>query len=78
MKILKKIFGSSWRTGLLGFLCVLWGFWLAKILWVHGQTLYFNLVYVMSNPILFVLVGVGLMHARDNKVSSEDAGIKKD
>lgn len=75
-KFLHLIFGTSWRTGILGALSVLWGLWLAHILWVHGQTLYFNLVYVMSNPILFILVGLGLMHARDHKVSSEDAGIK--
>jgi hypothetical protein len=75
-KIVHSTFGASWRTGSLGFLAVLWGLWLAHVLWVPSQTVYFNLVYVMTNPILFILVGIGLMHARDNKVSSEQAGCK--
>lgn len=76
MKIVHSLFGASWRTSLLGFLAVLWGLWLAHLLWVHSQSLYFNLVYAMSNPILFIFVGTGLMHARDHKVSSEQAGLK--
>ncbi len=72
----KKILGPSWRTSLLGVLSILWGLWLAHVLWVHGQTVYFNLVYALNSPIIFILIGVGLCHARDHRVSSEQAGIK--
>lgn len=72
---MRKILGTSWRTSALGLVAILWGLWLAHIMWVPQQTVYFNLVYALGVPILFVLVGVGLMHARDHKVSSEEAGL---
>ena len=76
---MKNPLGTSWRTSITGWLAILWGAWLARVLWVHGQTIYFNLVYALGVPILFILVGIGLIHARDHKVSSEQAGaIKKD
>lgn len=63
----KKKLGRSWRTSAFGWLAVLWGLWLAHVLWVPSATIYFNLVYVMSPPVLFILVGVGLIHACDDK-----------
>jgi len=62
-----KMKKTSWRTTAFGILAIIWGLWLAHILWVHGQTIYFNLVYTMPQPTLFVIVGIGLIHARDHK-----------
>jgi len=66
-----KLKNKSWRTSLFGIAAIVWGVRLACTLYVSNQTLYFNLVYAWQVPTLFILVGIGLIHARDYKCKDE-------
>lgn len=76
-KVAQKTLGSSWRTSACGVASIAWGLWLAHVLYVPSQSLYFNLVYALPTAELFTFIGIGLLFARDNKVSSEQAGVKR-
>jgi hypothetical protein len=72
--LLKRLFGESWRTSLLGIVCILWGLRSAWVVWVPSQTLKFNLLYVLPGQISLIIVGWALLHARDQ--SAHDHGRK--
>lgn len=74
MNIHKKVLSASWKTSILGLICILRGLWLFKIQWVPNQTFGFNFNYATLAAQLFLIVGVALWLARDNNVSSEEAG----
>lgn len=58
---------KSWRTSAFGFAAIVFGIWLLKVHYVPYQTFKFNLLYTMPPGILFIIVGCGLLHARDHK-----------
>jgi len=66
-KFISKFFNGSWRTTLLGLGSMAFGLHSFILQWVHGQTLYFNLYYVETAPIAVILMGIGLLHAKDHK-----------
>jgi hypothetical protein len=55
-----------WKTSLFGLLCIIWGLWLAHVTYVPTNTLRFNLVYVWPAAELFLITGLGLIHAKDH------------
>ena len=57
---------KSWRTSSLGVLAIVCGIRLGALLYVPANTIWFNLVYVLRGPELFIIVGIGLIHARDH------------
>jgi len=65
--LLSKFLGSSWRTTGLGIVAIIIGLRSASVLWVHSQTLYFNVFYVIPGPLALLIVGWALIHARDHR-----------
>lgn len=59
--------GKSWRTTTLGIVAIGIGLRSGWVLWVHGQTLMFNLTYVEPAPLALLIVGWALIHARDHR-----------
>jgi hypothetical protein len=76
-KILIKLFGQSYRTSLLGIASIAMGLRSWHLVWVHEQTVSFNVFYVGSGPLALIFLGWALLHARDHKVSSKQSGIEK-
>jgi hypothetical protein len=62
---------KSWRTTCIGIAAILWGLWLAHVLYVSTNTFGFNLTYSMPQPTLFILIGIGLVYARDHGCKDE-------
>lgn len=58
---------KSWRTSLLGLCCIGVAIWSMSVTYVPIQPLRFNLLYVWSGQEALLLVGLGLLHARDHK-----------
>jgi hypothetical protein len=63
---------KSWRTTTFGILSILYGLWVAKVTYVATNTLPFNLCYVWPGAIALILVGIGLIHARDHKFKDKE------
>jgi hypothetical protein len=57
---------KSWRTTSFGVMAILYGLWVARVAYVPSQTMRFNLCYVWPGAIALVLVGTGLILARDH------------
>jgi hypothetical protein len=66
-KLIIKIFGTSYRTSILGVVAILFGLWLMRVHYVPNQTLYFNVVYVWPVEFGIILAGWGLLHSCDHK-----------
>ena len=60
---------KSWRTTSLGIACILLGLHSFFALWlpIKFDAVWFNLVHVENGPIALIVVGIGLIHARDHK-----------
>jgi hypothetical protein len=58
---------QSWRTTHLGVACIAGAIFWAWMLFVPSQSVYFHLCYVWRAPIVLILVGWALIHARDHK-----------
>jgi hypothetical protein len=63
---------KSWRTTILGVIAILIGLHAAQLVWVHGQTIWFNLFYVESGPLALIITGWGLIHACDHRAKHKD------
>jgi hypothetical protein len=63
---------KSWKTSLGGIATILGGLCAAFTLYQQG-----NVSEAMATAVAAIGTGLGLLSARDNKVSSEDAGVKK-
>jgi hypothetical protein len=57
---------KSWKTSLLGSCAICLGTWLMHILYVPGNTLYFNICYVWVGPISLIISGCALILAKDH------------
>ncbi len=68
---------KSWRTTTFGVLSILYGGWVAHVTYVPTNTLGFNLLYVWPGAMALVLVGVGLIQARDHKYEDRTARTKR-
>jgi hypothetical protein len=64
---MKKIFGESYRTTLVGILLIMLGLIAFKIHWVSGQSLFFNIFYAELPAIAIIACGWLGIHARDQK-----------
>ncbi len=62
--------GKSWRTTSLGIVAIAVGLRSGWVLWVHSQTVWFNLTYVEPGPLALLIVGWALIHARDHRAKS--------
>lgn len=58
---------KSWRTTLFGLAAIAYALWLLKDTYVPWQTWRFNLAHVWPTPIALILIGIGLIHAKDHK-----------
>jgi hypothetical protein len=63
---------KSWRTTTFGLLSIVYGLWLAKVTCVPTNTLRFNPCYVWPGAIALILIGIGLIRARDHKFKDKD------
>ena len=69
---LKKIFGPSLNTTIAGVIVIL-----AAVFGLLGELITTGAVADYGKYVTLGAVGYGLIKARDNKVSSEEAGAKK-
>lgn len=73
--MIEKVVGKSWRTSTSGTLALVLVVITAVKLGLDGKLAEINFVQVME-ALIGLAISFGLIAARDNKVSSEQAGAK--
>jgi len=63
---------KSWITTTLGVIAILWGLRSAFVLYVHTQTVWFNLIYVLPGAMAMIFAGWIGIHARDHRCKDKD------